>query len=151
MKAFVPTILTRCCDCGLGTITAGEWYMVKPEVWEQAWRGRRQPWQILVPGQMVLCVGCLENRLGRTLCADDFTDAAVNYPYRPDVYESRVSDRLRDRLTATESRPLDTGLNLPPLIDWRKCKRGRPKVIRKRGRPKGSKNKPKVATATIEA
>lgn len=112
-----PIITTRCVDCGLGCTTAGEWYMVKDEVWEQAWTGGwRSPWHLL-PGQMVLCIGCLEKRLGRTLCASDFTEAMVNSPDK-----EGISDRMRARLTATESLPL-----------------GPPK--RKRGRPKGSKNK----------
>jgi hypothetical protein len=139
-KAYAPTIVTRCCDCGLGCIAAGEWYAVRDTVWELAWRGRRKPWQILAPGQMVLCVGCLEKRLGRTLRAGDFAEAAVNYPYRPDVYESRTSDRLRDRLQATESYSLNY---TPPLISLSPYAR--------RGRPKGSRNKPKAAPATIEA
>jgi hypothetical protein len=71
----------------------------------------------VAPGQAVLCIGCLEKPLGRTLCASDFTDAMVNFPDK-----GGVSDRMRQRLTAPESLPL-----------------GPPK--RKRGRPLGSKNK----------
>jgi hypothetical protein len=119
--AYTPTIITRCCDCSLGTNVAREWYMVKPKVWKEAWTGRRKPWHEL-PGQSVLCVGCLERRIGRTLCAADFADAVVNDP------EGDISDRLRQRLMATKSQPLD----------------GAPPVKRKRGCPKGSKNKPKV-------
>lgn len=108
-----PLIVSTCADCGLGTIRAGEWYMVRNDVWEQAWRNRRKWWHDL-PGQEVLCIGCLEQRLGRTLVAGDFNAVPVNDPNkRP------ISPRLRARLTATESVPLK----------------------RKRGRPKGSKNK----------
>jgi hypothetical protein len=63
-----PLIVSACADCGIGTIRLGEWYMVRDEVWEQAWCGRRKPWHVL-PGQEVLCIGCLEKRLGRTLLA----------------------------------------------------------------------------------
>jgi hypothetical protein len=118
---MTPTIVTRCCDCGLGTNVAREWYMVKPSVWTEAWAGRRKDWHN-IPGQAVLCVGCLEKRIGRTLCADDFADAVVNDP------EGDISNRLRQRLIATRSHPIS----------------GAPPVKRKRGRPKGSKNKPKV-------
>jgi hypothetical protein len=52
-----PLIVTRCCDCGLGCITAGEWYAVRDTLWELAWRGRRKSWQTMAPGQMVLCIG----------------------------------------------------------------------------------------------
>jgi len=116
-----PQIVTRCCDCGAGAIQLGEWYDVHDTVWELAWRGRRKPWHGVV-GQAVLCIGCLEKRIGRTLCADDFTDAAVNFRDK-----GGVSDRMRQRLTAAESLPLG-----PPAPEKRK-----------RGRPKGSKNKPK--------
>jgi hypothetical protein len=96
-----PRITTACADCGVGTITLGEWYMVKDELWERAWIGRRKSWhhQLLdgvvdvVPGTEILCIGCLEHRLGRTLVACDFTDAPVNDPDKP-----TISDRLRDRL-----------------------------------------------------
>jgi hypothetical protein len=124
-----PQIVTRCCDCGLGCVTAGEWYAVRDTVWELAWRGRRKWWHRL-SGQAVLCIGCLEKRLGRTLCADDFTDAVVNYPDK-----DGISDRLRARLLAAESIPLEP---TPAPAD------GGPVVKRGRGRPKGSKNRPKV-------
>ena len=129
MRAYMPTIVTRCCDCGLGTNVAREWYMVKPKVWEQAWAGRRKDWHN-VPGQSVLCIGCLEKRIGRTLCATDFARAAVNDP------EGDISDRLRQRLIATKSQPLD----------------GAPPVKRKRGRPKGSKDKrPRVRASKLRS
>jgi hypothetical protein len=74
--------------------TLGEWYMVHDEVWQQAWADRLKPWHAL-PGQQILCIGCLEARLGRTLMACDFTDAPVNDPD-----DDRSSERLRQRLTA---------------------------------------------------
>jgi hypothetical protein len=50
-----------------------------------------------------LCIGCLEGRLGRALCCDDFTDAQLND--LTDVYNQvlmergRFSPRLIDRLS----------------------------------------------------
>jgi hypothetical protein len=39
-------------------------------------------WARFVPvGVEVLCIGCLERRLGRTLCASDFTNAPINDPH----------------------------------------------------------------------
>jgi hypothetical protein len=153
MMTWAPTIVTRCCGCGLGTNVAREWYRVNDAVWDAAWCGRRKPWHSL-PGQEILCVGCLERRLGRTLCAGDFTDAMVNCP------KEVFSDRLRQRLMATESMPLEpTPVPADNVVVPFKRKRGRPKGSknkskaadpesapggRKRGRPKGSKNKPKV-------
>jgi hypothetical protein len=83
-----------CSDCGVGTITLGEWYMVKDEIWEQAWAGRRKSWYGEVDGREILCIGCLEERIGRTLVTCDFTDAPVNHPN-----DEWMSDRLYDRLT----------------------------------------------------
>jgi hypothetical protein len=114
MSSRWPRIVTACADCGVGTITAHEWYMVNDDVWEQAWRGRRKWWHA-IEGQEVLCIGCLERRIGRTLVAGDFiSDLAINDPNK-----RTMSARLRDRLNAVVSLPLK----------------------RKRGRPKGSKNK----------
>jgi hypothetical protein len=127
-KAWTPTIGTRCCDCGAGAIQLGEWYDVRDAVWELAWRGRRKSWHS-IRGQAVLCIGCLEQRIGRTLCAEDFTDAPVNWP------GGDISDRMRARLLATESVRLEP---MPVPAD------GGPVVKRGRGRPKGSKNRPKV-------
>jgi hypothetical protein len=92
-SASWPVVTTACADCGIGTNTLGEWYMVKNEIWDQAWAGRRKSWHAL-SGQQILCVGCLEKRLGRTLMACDFTDVPVNN----DPHTWRKSKRLRDRL-----------------------------------------------------
>jgi hypothetical protein len=105
-----PLIVTACADCGIGTNTLDEWYMVRDDVWQQAWCDRRKSWQLL-PGQEVLCIGCLEQRLGRTLMACDFTDAPVNDPN-----QRLISKRMRDRLTATCSKVLNpAGEDLPDL------------------------------------
>lgn len=87
--------MTACADCGVGTLGIGEWYMVRNEVWAEAWCGRIKPWHQL-EGQMVLCIGCLEQRLGRTLCKNDFIDAPVNH------LSDDMSKRMRARLTATK-------------------------------------------------
>jgi hypothetical protein len=95
-----PVCTTNCCDCGVGTITIHEWYIVKDQVWGQAWRGRRKSWQRQIPGQEILCIGCLEKRIGRTLCRDDFAAVPINDPD-----EHQHSDRMRDRLARRRSAP----------------------------------------------
>jgi hypothetical protein len=90
-RQSIPAVITRCADCGGGT--HGEWYMVKESVWQLAWIGRRKSYHGKIPGQEILCIGCLENRIGRTLTRQDFTDAPINNP------NSHISRRLRDRLT----------------------------------------------------
>jgi hypothetical protein len=74
-----------CLDCHEDTGKMREHYFVKTEVWMKVHHS--------VYG--MLCVGCLENRLGRSLCANDFTDAHIN---NPRLYP--MSDRLRSRLNA---------------------------------------------------
>ena len=45
----------ECAACGVNTLHINEYYMVTDEVWEAAWPQDRG----------MLCIGCLENRLGR--------------------------------------------------------------------------------------
>jgi hypothetical protein len=74
-----------CCqDCGVDTDAIDEYYMVTDPLWEQATHGE-------IAGH--LCIGCLEQRLGRTLHATDFTDYYVNT-----THQLRRSPRLIARL-----------------------------------------------------
>jgi hypothetical protein len=85
-----------CADRGEDTIMIGEWYMVHEEIWERAWSNidPRARWH------QILCIGCLERCIGRTLMASDFPAGIMcNDPKR-----RHISDRMRDRLTATVSR-----------------------------------------------
>lgn len=76
----------HCVDCDAWTITGsgiGEYYMVQ-HIW----------WRIAGGGDGMLCVGCLERRLGFKLCATDFLpSSAVNHTGRAH------SERLYNRLT----------------------------------------------------
>ena len=84
-----PVITTACADCGVDTIAIREFYMVTDETWALAWPG--PPIKSML-GQQILCIGCLERRIGRTLTACDFTAVPLN-----DLADN--SARLRDRLT----------------------------------------------------
>jgi len=58
----------HCLDCGRDTYAIGEYYMLHDRVWLTA-----------NPGDAgMLCVGCVESRLGRALSPADFADAPVN-------------------------------------------------------------------------
>jgi hypothetical protein len=92
-----------CADCG-ATVRQNEWYMVRDDVWEQAWAGRRQVLCDHNSVREILCIGCLEQRIGRTLMASDFTAAPVNDPNHP--LSGHKSERMRHRLRATASMPL---------------------------------------------
>jgi hypothetical protein len=73
-----------CEDCGRDTGKMREHYFLRPQVWTS-----------VHPSNVgMLCVGCIEARLGRELTHVDFTDAHVNDPF---LYP--MSDRLRSRIT----------------------------------------------------
>jgi len=58
-----------CMDCGVDTDAINEDYMVLDELWLEA-----------VPTETgMLCVGCLEKRLGRKLRREDFPQLAVRH------------------------------------------------------------------------
>ena len=76
-----------CADCGRDTVKMGEFYMVRDAVWFAAEIG---------PSSGMLCIGCLERRLGYKLEAGDFTDCPLNV--LPHPWHSK---RLRSRLGAT--------------------------------------------------
>src|SRR5262245_60987275 len=84
-----------CLDCGVNTSEIGEFYMVRSDVWTRAvkrdLRRADLTWGTLACAGC-LCIGCLEARLGRLLCRDDFTDVELN------TREEFRSPRLRDRL-----------------------------------------------------
>ena len=73
----------ECLDCSVNTSEIEEYYALVDEVWLEA-----QP-----DKDGMLCVGCVERRLGRTLRESDFNETApinrLGWPH---------SDRLRDRL-----------------------------------------------------
>jgi hypothetical protein len=82
-----------CRDCKADTL--GEYYMVWDEIWDRA--GARGG---------LLCVGCLERRLGRQLCAEDFSDAPINSPR----YSGGESPRLSARKQTCRHPQLELGL-----------------------------------------
>lgn len=73
----------ECLDCKVDTSEINEYYMVKGTLWLEAMRTRGDK-------KRMLCLGCLEERIGRTLTSHDFLDVPVNV--RQDV-----SDRFKDR------------------------------------------------------
>lgn len=90
-RAFSP-----CDDCGWPTVwrkRPSEWYMVHDEVWLAAEKAADAGLT------RFLCIGCLEERLGRELTAADFTGAPVNDPAA-----RYITARLNDRLTTTGER-----------------------------------------------
>lgn len=72
----------RCLDCLVDTGRIGEHYMLRDSVWNS------------VASDGMLCVGCLEIRLGRRLTREDFNNSHINRP----VYGKFFSQRLTERL-----------------------------------------------------
>jgi hypothetical protein len=76
-----------CFDCGRDTWD--EYFMLDNALWERTTTIRSR--------SAMLCVGCVERRLGRRLRRRDFTDVPINEPQFP--WEKSV--RLLSRLAAS--------------------------------------------------
>lgn len=76
-----------CLECGVDTFIIDEYYMLKDSVWGS-----------IVPIESgMLCVGCVEKRLGRKLRASDFTDCPLNMEIKSGIRKG--SGRLKNRLS----------------------------------------------------
>jgi hypothetical protein len=71
-----------CKDCGVDTEL--EYYMIHDYLWKIANNKHEDGF---------LCVGCIEERLGRQLNKKDFTDYPIN-----DINSWKKSERLKSRL-----------------------------------------------------
>lgn len=71
-----------CLDCK--DHTKFEHYFLKNDVW----MGEAKMSEV-----GMLCIGCVETRIKRTLVSEDFTDAYINDPKK-----NMMSDRLRSRI-----------------------------------------------------
>lgn len=83
-KSALDKKVFKCMDCAMCTLCNDEYYMVQNELWSEA-----------IPEKHgMICIGCIEQRLGRLLTKDDFTDAPLN-----SMNLVMGSTRLRNRLT----------------------------------------------------
>ena len=77
-----------CTDCAACTNCNYEYYMVTDQVWLASGLG---------VDDGMLCIGCLEQRLGRMLHAKDFTDAPINqFADMTEDASARFLNRLRN-------------------------------------------------------
>lgn len=72
-----------CLDCGIDTGKIKEFYFVTTEIWLQA----------VDSANGMLCIGCLEKRLGRILDKEDFPNITIN-----SVRFNDKSQRLMSRM-----------------------------------------------------
>lgn len=72
-----------CISCGENTYFLKEYYMLKEDVWLQ----------VNPKDRGMMCIGCVENKLGRKLNHKDFSDCLLN----KDLFFK--SERLLNRLT----------------------------------------------------
>lgn len=77
-----------CLDCGVDTSDIDEYYMVHDSVWDQSGMNEHDG---------MLCIGCIETRLGRTLKADDFSSYPINMGF------FGRSERFLQRLESVDS------------------------------------------------
>jgi hypothetical protein len=82
-----------CADCGLDTLALDEYYVVWPELWNR-----------VAARDEFLCIGCLEDRLKRRLCAADFPHYPVNNA-RDRQASWRLIERLEDPMRLHISKP----------------------------------------------
>jgi hypothetical protein len=83
-----------CRDCRMNTVHKREDFMVVDAVWDAITTQREKQ------DGLIICIGCLEERLGRRLTPADFTECALN------AGVLGLSARLMDRLGITECLPL---------------------------------------------
>lgn len=92
------TVSPDCADCGVDTWAIGEVYVVQMELWARYGVGPAWDSAVNAHERACLCIGCLEQRMGRRLTRDDFTGNAVMYePGRYGGQSARLADRLVER------------------------------------------------------
>jgi hypothetical protein len=103
-----------CKLCGVDTFEIGEYYMIQEKVWcsfqlnEHSVRIYEYPNTkekvkgVAYNNKGMLCIGCLENKIKRTLYYKDFID----YPINNHIDLNDKSTRIQSRMMAKESKKL---------------------------------------------
>ena len=95
-----------CVDCSVNTLDINEYYMVHNHLWP------------IGSDDGMLCIGCLEKRIGRTITSADFTDCLLNNP----CYETARSDRLLNRLIGGSPASQGQSVDPSPLVRGHQAK-----------------------------
>jgi hypothetical protein len=72
-----------CLDCNVDTGKSGEHYMLNDSTWSLTGLGKYG----------MLCVRCVERRIGRKLRSNDFNNSYLNKP-RTGIISNRLMDRM---------------------------------------------------------
>lgn len=81
----------NCWDCTVNTLDIGEYYTVTDDLWELGTIYAANDNQCGT--DVMLCIGCLENRIGGMLTPDDFPP----FPINRGIFG--LSARLKNRIT----------------------------------------------------
>ena len=95
--------LMKCADCGCETVQ--EYFMLKDDLWKEVTelpKKKTERWPYKAPeaskaptqDEIFLCIGCVEQRLGRMLNYTDFSDAPINNLNFPTERSKRLWNRL---------------------------------------------------------
>ena len=79
----------ECLYCGVNTMHIDEYYMIHDDLWHDVTD------EVGTNGKGMVCIGCVEDQLGRNLTAADFKNVPLNYitPWQ----SARLQDRLQTR------------------------------------------------------
>jgi hypothetical protein len=80
-----------CLDCGVNTSQIGEYYYINLDTWLSVVHSK----------EGMLCIGCLEIRLGRRLNSSDFTKCFINDPKKNTRMSVRLLERINDDKTTS--------------------------------------------------
>jgi hypothetical protein len=109
----------HCCDCGMATVPSGnpkpgtfEQFIVKDDIWIVAGMkpGKVDPKTYELVGGGFLCVGCIEERLGRRLTANDINPMTIGNL----LISPWITDRLRSRILYPDQASEDAAKVAPP-------------------------------------
>jgi hypothetical protein len=78
-KEYPPNENDYCVDCKVDTLIIGEYYMLHHSVWEDTGLG-------IYDG--MLCILCVEKRIGRQLNSEDFSNLPINT--QPILFRSQL-------------------------------------------------------------
>jgi hypothetical protein len=95
---ITPVMKAFCYDCykrGKLRNMVGEWTVLKKHIWEKVWPGTAmKSAHERMPMEHFLCIGCIEDRLGRRLTRADFDMRRKHNKFQP-----TMSPRFRNRVS----------------------------------------------------